>query len=60
MTDNWLSRDPFDDIFDRFFSSGGLRQPQVQRVDLSRLLNDDAKQLVSEPGRQPRSGAVRS
>lgn len=48
MTDNWLSRDPFDDIFDRFFSSGGLRQPQVQRVDLSRLLNDDAKQLVSE------------
>ncbi|TCN46781.1 ATP-dependent Clp protease ATP-binding subunit ClpC [Rhodococcus sp. SMB37] len=48
MTDSWLSRDPFDDIFERFFSSGGLRQPQVQRVDLSRLLNDDAKQLVSE------------
>ncbi len=48
MTDSWISRDPFDDIFDRFFGPGGLRQPPVQRVDLSRLLNDDAKRLVAD------------
>ncbi len=47
MTDSWLSRDPFDDIFDRFFGSSSMRQPPVQRVDLSRLLNDDAKRLVA-------------
>ncbi|WP_068157783.1 ATP-dependent Clp protease ATP-binding subunit [Rhodococcus phenolicus] len=47
MTESWQSRDPFDDIFNRFFGPGSLRQPQVQRVDLGRLLNDDAKRLVS-------------
>ncbi|MBF0660219.1 ATP-dependent Clp protease ATP-binding subunit [Rhodococcus sp. (in: high G+C Gram-positive bacteria)] len=48
MTDSWISRDPFEDIFDRFFGPGGMRQPPVQRVDLSRLLNDDAKRLVAD------------
>ncbi|NLU84327.1 ATP-dependent Clp protease ATP-binding subunit [Rhodococcus sp. HNM0569] len=47
MTEGWVSRDPFDDIFSRFFGSGARAQPQVQRVDLGRLLNDDAKALVS-------------
>ncbi|TXG92462.1 AAA family ATPase [Rhodococcus rhodnii] len=52
MTDGWISgspfsNDPFDDIFGRFFGSGGRPRQQVQRVDLGRLLDDDAKQLVS-------------
>ncbi|AII10799.1 ATP-dependent Clp protease ATP-binding subunit [Rhodococcus opacus] len=47
MTGSWIPEDPFDDIFNRFFGSGGRPRPQVQRVDLGRLLNDDAKQLVS-------------
>ncbi|QNG20491.1 ATP-dependent Clp protease ATP-binding subunit [Rhodococcus triatomae] len=47
MTEGWISRDPFDDILSRFFGPGGspTRAP-VQRVDLGRLLNDDAKTLV--------------
>ncbi len=47
MTGSWIPEDPFDDIFHRFFGSSGRPQPPVQRVDLGRLLNDDAKQLVS-------------
>ncbi|MGW0042080.1 ATP-dependent Clp protease ATP-binding subunit [Rhodococcus sp. NPDC003348] len=48
MTDSWIhSRDPFDDIFNRFFGSGSAPRSPVQRVDLGRLLNDDAKQLVA-------------
>ncbi|MGN0123218.1 MAG: ATP-dependent Clp protease ATP-binding subunit [Rhodococcus sp. (in: high G+C Gram-positive bacteria)] len=54
MTDSWLSRDPFDDIFDRFFGSSNLHQPQVQRVDLGRLLNEDAKHLVDNAGKAAR------
>ncbi|MDF0530249.1 AAA family ATPase [Tsukamurella sp. 8F] len=38
----------FDDIFNRFFGSGGPARPQVQRVDLNRLLNDQAKNLIAE------------
>ena len=36
----------FDDIFDRFFGSSRGPQQPVQRVDLSRLLTDDAKRLL--------------
>ncbi|MEU5841656.1 ATP-dependent Clp protease ATP-binding subunit [Rhodococcus sp. NPDC047139] len=54
MTDSWISRDPFDDIIERFFGSSNLRQPQVQRVDLGRLLNEDAKRLVDSAGRAAR------
>ncbi|KAE8763001.1 ATP-dependent Clp protease ATP-binding subunit [Georgenia thermotolerans] len=47
MTEGWLhSRDPFDEIFNRFFGPGTLARPPVQRVDLGRLLTDDAKTLV--------------
>ncbi|GAB2668529.1 ATP-dependent Clp protease ATP-binding subunit [Gordonia jinhuaensis] len=50
MTQSWMGggNDPFDEIFNRFFGSSSSRpRSQVQRVDLSRLLNDDAKQLFS-------------
>ncbi|GAA4487710.1 ATP-dependent Clp protease ATP-binding subunit [Rhodococcus olei] len=48
MSDSWLpAHDPFDDIFSRFFGSGSVSRSPVQRVDLGRLLNDDAKQLVA-------------
>ncbi|WP_245851965.1 ATP-dependent Clp protease ATP-binding subunit [Mobilicoccus massiliensis] len=43
---------PFDDIFSRFFGGdpfGGMqRQQRVQRVDLSRLLNDQARELLQQ------------
>ncbi|GAB0105143.1 ATP-dependent Clp protease ATP-binding subunit [Nocardia sp. JMUB6875] len=42
------SFDSFDDIFNRFFGSGMSRQPPVQRIDLSRLLSESAKQVVDE------------
>ncbi|WP_019200612.1 ATP-dependent Clp protease ATP-binding subunit [Tsukamurella sp. 1534] len=38
----------FDDIFQRFFGDSMARRPSVQRVDLNRLLNDQAKELLSE------------
>ncbi|MFD6397105.1 ATP-dependent Clp protease ATP-binding subunit [Nocardia sp. NPDC060249] len=47
MTANWpSSRDPFDDIFQRFFSSGMSSKPPVQRIDLGKLMTDNAKLLV--------------
>ncbi|KAF0845511.1 ATP-dependent Clp protease ATP-binding subunit [Nocardia caishijiensis] len=47
MTASWPgSNDPFDDIFQRFFGSGMSAKPPVQRIDLSRLMTDDAKLLV--------------
>ncbi|PTR24156.1 ATP-dependent Clp protease ATP-binding subunit ClpC [Rhodococcus sp. OK519] len=47
MTEGWGRMDsPFDDIFARFFGSGLSSQPPVQRVDLGRLLNDDARRLI--------------
>ncbi|WP_420880289.1 ATP-dependent Clp protease ATP-binding subunit [Rhodococcus sp. (in: high G+C Gram-positive bacteria)] len=48
MTEGWGRMDsPFDDIFARFFGSGLSSQPPVQRVDLGRLLNDDARRLIA-------------
>ncbi|MFF2396191.1 MULTISPECIES: ATP-dependent Clp protease ATP-binding subunit [unclassified Nocardia] len=47
MTANWpSSRDPFDDIFQRFFGSGMSSKPPVQRIDLGKLMTDNAKLLV--------------
>ncbi|MFC9875771.1 ATP-dependent Clp protease ATP-binding subunit [Nocardia salmonicida] len=47
MTASWpSSRDPFDDIFQRFFGSGMSSKPPVQRIDLGRLMTDNAKLLV--------------
>ncbi|MFF2082983.1 ATP-dependent Clp protease ATP-binding subunit [Nocardia sp. NPDC058176] len=47
MTASWAgSTDPFDDIFQRFFGSGMSAKPPVQRIDLSRLMTDNAKLLV--------------
>ncbi|MDV7136599.1 hypothetical protein KXR83_16285 [Williamsia muralis] len=46
MTDAWMNHGSFDDLFARFFGTERPR-PQVQRVDLGRLLNDDAKELVA-------------
>ncbi|BDH56052.1 ATP-dependent Clp protease ATP-binding subunit [Tsukamurella sp. PLM1] len=37
----------FDDIFQRFFGDS-MARPAVQRVDLNRLLNDSAKNLLAE------------
>ncbi|AYF74300.1 ATP-dependent Clp protease ATP-binding subunit [Nocardia yunnanensis] len=52
MTQGWPSSmgsfDSFDDIFNRFFGSGMSRQPPVQRIDLSRLLSESAKQIVDD------------
>ncbi|MFJ1460287.1 ATP-dependent Clp protease ATP-binding subunit [Nocardia sp. N2S4-5] len=50
MTAAWPgSLGSFDDIFDQFFGSSGLTaQPPVQRIDLGRLLSDNAKTLVAE------------
>ncbi|MFE3191004.1 ATP-dependent Clp protease ATP-binding subunit [Nocardia sp. NPDC059240] len=42
------SFDSFDDIFSRFFGSGMSRQPPVQRIDLTRLLSESAKQIVED------------
>ncbi|MFC4372819.1 ATP-dependent Clp protease ATP-binding subunit [Nocardia halotolerans] len=46
MTASWPSSDPFDDIFQRFFGSGMSSKPPVQRIDLGRLMTDNAKLLV--------------
>ncbi len=47
MTASWPnSRDPFDDIFQRFFGSGMSSKPPVQRIDLGKLMTDNAKLLV--------------
>jgi ATP-dependent Clp protease ATP-binding subunit ClpC len=47
MTASWpSSRDPFDDIFQRFFGSGMSSKPPVQRIDLGKLMTDNAKLLV--------------
>ncbi|MFD3593049.1 ATP-dependent Clp protease ATP-binding subunit [Nocardia sp. NPDC058640] len=47
MTASWpSSMDPFDDIFQRFFGSGMSSKPPVQRMDLGRLMTDNAKLLV--------------
>ena len=37
----------FDDLFSRFFGPGMAAQPPVQRIDLGRLLSDNAKQLIA-------------
>ncbi|WP_280331207.1 ATP-dependent Clp protease ATP-binding subunit [Nocardia wallacei] len=49
MTAAWPgSLGSFDDIFNRFFGSSGLTaEPPVQRIDLGRLLSDNAKTLVA-------------
>ncbi|MBH0776508.1 ATP-dependent Clp protease ATP-binding subunit [Nocardia bovistercoris] len=48
MSDPWPpSMNSFDDIFQRFFGSGLAAQPPVQRIDLGRLMTDNAKLLVS-------------
>ncbi|MGW4631665.1 ATP-dependent Clp protease ATP-binding subunit [Nocardia sp. NPDC004415] len=47
MTASWpSSMDSFDDIFQRFFGSGMSSKPPVQRIDLGRLMTDNAKLLV--------------
>ncbi|PXX52703.1 ATP-dependent Clp protease ATP-binding subunit ClpC [Nocardia tenerifensis] len=49
MTQGWPnSFDSFDDIFQRFFGSGMSAQPPVQRIDLNRLLSDNAKELIAK------------
>lgn len=47
----WPMGSSFDDIFERFFGSMGA-QPPVQRVDLGRLLTDDAKRLLAEASQE--------
>lgn len=47
----WPMGSSFDDIFERFFGSMGA-QPPVQRVDLCRLLTDDAKRLLAEASQE--------
>ncbi|MBO3725705.1 ATP-dependent Clp protease ATP-binding subunit [Actinomyces bowdenii] len=39
---------PFDDIFERFFGTSGPSRQPVQRVDVSRLLTEASKALLSE------------
>ncbi|WP_336082090.1 ATP-dependent Clp protease ATP-binding subunit [Nocardia sp. SSK8] len=47
MTASWpSSMDSFDDIFQRFFGSGMSAKPPVQRIDLGRLMTDNAKLLI--------------
>ncbi|MFD3745265.1 ATP-dependent Clp protease ATP-binding subunit [Nocardia sp. NPDC058633] len=47
MTASWpSSMDSFDDIFQRFFGSGMSSKPPVQRIDLGRMMTDNAKLLV--------------
>ncbi|MEU6563777.1 ATP-dependent Clp protease ATP-binding subunit [Nocardia nova] len=41
------SFDSFDDLFSRFFGPGMAAKPPVQRIDLGRLLSDNAKQLIA-------------
>ena len=38
--------DPFDDLFARFFGAGAPRRP-VQRIDITRLMSDPARQLLA-------------
>ncbi|MEV0709422.1 ATP-dependent Clp protease ATP-binding subunit [Nocardia aurea] len=48
MTDPWpRSMNSFDDIFQRFFGPGSTAEPPVQRIDLGRLMTDNAKLLVN-------------
>ena len=47
MSTDWMGADgAFDDIINRFFGASRGMQP-VQRVDLNRLLTDDAKRMVA-------------
>ncbi|MFE7720274.1 ATP-dependent Clp protease ATP-binding subunit [Nocardia rhizosphaerihabitans] len=48
MTASWpgSSMNSFDDIFQRFFGSGMSAKPPVQRIDLGRLMTDNAKLLI--------------
>ncbi|GAB3308640.1 AAA domain-containing protein [Epidermidibacterium keratini] len=47
MSTDWIGADgAFDDIINRFFGASRGMQP-VQRVDLNRLLTDDAKRMVA-------------
>ncbi|GAA1482912.1 ATP-dependent Clp protease ATP-binding subunit [Gordonia sinesedis] len=47
MTSSFFSSDPFDDIFSRFFGSSSPARQPIQRVDLGRLLTDDARTLIN-------------
>ncbi|MBF6210236.1 ATP-dependent Clp protease ATP-binding subunit [Nocardia puris] len=48
MTEGWPhSMNSFDDIFQRFFGPGMAARPPVQRIDLGRLMTDNAKLLVN-------------
>ncbi|OYO15327.1 Clp protease [Enemella evansiae] len=42
------SGSPFDDMFNRFFGQASGQQPPVQRVDVNRLLTDDARRMLSD------------
>ncbi|MEV0293787.1 ATP-dependent Clp protease ATP-binding subunit [Nocardia sp. NPDC050710] len=47
MTHAWpSSMNSFDDIFQRFFGPGLAAKPPVQRIDLGRLMTDNAKLLI--------------
>ncbi|MGW5309361.1 ATP-dependent Clp protease ATP-binding subunit [Nocardia thailandica] len=47
MTSSWpSSMNSFDDIFQRFFGPGMSAKPPVQRIDLGRLMTDNAKLLI--------------
>ena len=45
---DWPIGSPFDDIFERFFGASGPSRQPVQRVDISRLLTEASKALLSE------------
>ncbi|WP_280217565.1 ATP-dependent Clp protease ATP-binding subunit [Nocardia neocaledoniensis] len=49
MTASWpgSSMNSFDDIFQRFFGPGMSAKPPVQRIDLGRLMTDNAKGLIA-------------
>ncbi|WP_280308041.1 ATP-dependent Clp protease ATP-binding subunit [Nocardia neocaledoniensis] len=49
MTASWpgSSMNSFDDIFQRFFGPGMSAKPPVQRIDLGRLMTDNAKALIA-------------
>ncbi|HEY3682526.1 MAG TPA: ATP-dependent Clp protease ATP-binding subunit [Streptosporangiaceae bacterium] len=50
-------RDPFDDLFARFFGAGTPRRP-MQRIDITRLMSDPARQLLAAAvGRAAESGS---
>ncbi|MEU5409217.1 ATP-dependent Clp protease ATP-binding subunit [Nocardia asteroides NBRC 15531] len=48
MTASWpgSGMNSFDDIFQRFFGPGMSAKPPVQRIDLGRLMTDNAKLLI--------------